>query len=380
VTGAEPVRFGAVSESASERARRWADTMAGHGSTGFRTAHADTRAPLGAGLVIDRVEREDREAAALRPGATRSVGAGQRARAEEPDALRTCFERDRDRILHATAFRRLAGKTQVFVFPDDHQRTRLTHALEVAQVATAIATAIGVNVALTEAIALGHDCGHGPGGHASEDALSPFLAAGYDHAVWGADVVLQPLNLCRETLDGIRNHSWSRPAPATPEGEVVSWADRIAYVCHDFEDAVAAGVIGPGALPALVKERCGSVRSSQLRAFIGSMVAGSRTAGMIGMEPDGAEALAAFRTCNYERIYLRPESTAQAQAVIAVLQALVERFAAEPSLLPGDLTALDPVRAAVTYVGGMTDRFAFRTAATLLGWDRSRIPDGIDVA
>ena len=162
----------------------------------------------------------------LAPGATRAIGAGSRARLEEPDQWRTCFERDRDRILHATAFRRLAGKTQVFVFPDDHQRTRLTHALEVAQVATGIARACRLNVALTEAIALGHDCGHGPGGHASEEALSPYLDGGFDHAPWGADVSLAPLNLCRETLDGIRNHSWSRPAPATPEGEVVSWADR----------------------------------------------------------------------------------------------------------------------------------------------------------
>ena len=138
----------------------------------------------------------------------------------------------------------------MFVFPDDHQRTRLTHALEVAQVATSIARALGLNVALTDAIALGHDCGHGPGGHASEDALSPYVAGGYDHAVWGADVTLTPLNLCIETLDGIRNHSWSRPAPLTPEGEVVSWADRIAYVCHDFEDAVDARIVSPDELPA----------------------------------------------------------------------------------------------------------------------------------
>src|SRR4029077_3437927 len=125
-------------------------------------------------------------------GATRAGGGGHRAQPEEPDPERTCFERDRDRILHSAGFRRLAGKTQVFVFPDDHQRTRLTHALEVAQVATAIARSCRLNVALTEAIALGHDCGHGPGGHASEDALSPFVAEGYDHAVWGADVVLLP--------------------------------------------------------------------------------------------------------------------------------------------------------------------------------------------
>ena len=115
---------------------------------------------------------------------------------EEPDPWRTCFERDRDRILHATSFRRLAGKTQVFVFPEDHQRTRLTHALEVAQVATAIARACRLNVALTEAIALGHDCGHGPGGHASEDALDPFLPGGFDHAPWGAHGLAAPRSTC----------------------------------------------------------------------------------------------------------------------------------------------------------------------------------------
>src|SRR6185437_1477686 len=146
-----------------------------------------------------RTEREDLEITLLAPGATRAAGAGDRLRREEPDEWRTCFERDRDRILHATAFRRLAGKTQVFVFPQDHQRTRLTHALEVAQVATAIARACRLNVALTEAIALGHDCRHGPGGHASEDALDPFVAGGFDHAPWGAWVSLAPLNLCAET-------------------------------------------------------------------------------------------------------------------------------------------------------------------------------------
>src|SRR5207237_278031 len=112
-------------------------------------------------------------------------------------------------------------------------RPRLTHALEVTQVATAVASALRLNVPLTEAIALGHDCGHGPGGHASEDALSPFLPEGYDHAVWGADVVVAPLNLCQETVDGIRNHSWSRPMPSTPEGAAVSWADRCASCARD---------------------------------------------------------------------------------------------------------------------------------------------------
>src|SRR5207237_8021283 len=133
------------------------------------------------------------------------------------------------------------------------------------------------------AIALGHDCGHGPGGHASADALSPYVETGFDHAVWGADVVLAPLNLCAETLDGIRNHSWSRPAPATPEGEVVSWADRIAYVCHDFEDAVSAGIVTPAMLPVEVREWCGESRSRQLGGVIGAVVAAVVASGEVGL-------------------------------------------------------------------------------------------------
>ena len=311
--------------------------MAGHGADGVTFAHADSRARSATGPPVaglDRAAREEVEDEQLAPGATRAEGAGRRARPEEPDPWRTCFERDRDRILHAPSFRRLAGKTQVFVFPDDHQRTRLTHALEVAQVAAGIARACRLNVALTEAIALGHDCGHGPGGHASEDALSPYLDGGFDHAPWGADVSLAALNLCEETLDGIRNHSWSRPAPSTPEGEVVSWADRIAYVCHDFEDAVPSGVVTPGCCPPW----CAS----------GAATAGASSSGPSSTPwwpprcaPAGwawttphAEALAAFRASNYEHIYLRPSSVAQGEAVVDVLRALVEYFGDRPHLLP----------------------------------------------
>ena len=373
----------------SERNRRWASTMSGHGGPGVTFAHADSHAaaaPDGPVTGLDRAAREEIEHRQLAPGATRALGAGRRDRPEEPDPWRTCFERDRDRILHATAFRRLAGKTQVFVFPDDHQRTRLTHALEVAQVATSIARACSLNVALTEAIALGHDCGHGPGGHASEDALSPYLDGGYDHALWGADVSLAPLNLCGETLDGIRNHSWSRPAPSTPEGEVVSWADRIAYVCHDFEDAVKSGIVTPNALPPLVRERCGDRRSQQLGTFIDALVATVLATGRIGMADDQAEALAAFRASNYEHIYLRPSSVSQGRAVVSVLQALVDHFGDRPNLIPGgrhaeDLVGGEPgaVRMAVAYVAGMTDRFAFSQAVALLGWDPDKLPTGIGV-
>ena len=370
----------------SGRAELWASTMAGtpagHTDTPVRTAHADSTATVPHGSLLDRTAREEGEDASLAAGATRAAGAGNRGVEEPPDPLRTCFERDRDRILHGTAFRRLAGKTQVFVFPEDHQRTRLTHALEVAQVATSIARALHLNVPLTDAIALGHDCGHGPGGHASEDALSPYVAGGYDHAVWGADVSLAPLNLCTETLDGIRNHSWSRPAPATPEGEVVSWADRIAYVCHDFEDAVHAGVVPSDDLPPLVREYCGTTRREQLAALIDGLLTATTRTGRISMEEPAAEALAAFRSFDYERIYLRPASVDQARQVIDMLRGLVDHLTAHPEHLPGDadVSGADSTRtSAVTYVGGMTDRFACRTALRLLGWPTDRLPVGLDL-
>jgi dGTPase len=358
--------------------------MHGHAEGAIRLAHRDSWAGAGTTSIASREQREVTANASLAPLATRSVGAGSRAYEEEPDPYRTCFERDRDRILHSASFRRLAGKTQVFVFPDDHQRTRLTHALEVAQVAGSVARVLGLNVALTEAIALGHDCGHGPGGHASEDALSPFVDGGYDHATWGADVTLEPLNLCTETLDGIRNHSWSRPAPATPEGEVVSWADRIAYVCHDFEDAVAAGVVQPHELPDDVRAYCGTTRASQLRAFIVAMIEASASTGRIGMTAGVADALAEFRRFNYERVYMRESSVAQANSVIDLLRALVEAYAAQPNLLPPSRDGHQPgsagaIREAVAYVGGMTDRFACRQGIALLGWTRERLPRGIDV-
>src|SRR3954452_2683905 len=351
------------------RAEPWASTMRGHSEAGVAWAHADSWAGTGECHALVREAREDADRERLATPAAHAFAAGDRVVDEQPDPYRTCFERDRDRILHSAAFRRLAGKTQVFVFPDDHQRTRLTHALEVAQVARSVATAIGLNVALTEAIALGHDCGHGPGGHSSEDALSPYVAEGFDHAVWGADVTLLPLNLCIETLDGVRNHSWSRPAPMTAEGEVVSWADRIAYVCHDFEDAVAAGIVSHDMLPAVVRSRVGDDRSTQLGSMIRAMIEATAQTGRIGMIDEMAAALAEFRRFNYEHVYLRPASRAQADAVITLLRALVEHYADRPNLLPEanavEAGSPEACRLAVTYAGGMTDRYACRQAIAL---------------
>ncbi len=352
---------------------------------------------------VKRLEREQLETALLARGATVSNGSGNRAIAEAPDPLRTCFERDRDRIIHSPAFRRLAGKTQVFIFPDDYQRTRLTHALEVAQVATAISRAVGLNVALSEAIALGHDCGHGPGGHASEDALSPFLVDGFDHAPWGADVTLAPLNLCAETLDGIRNHSWTRPMPSTPEGMVVRWADRCAYCAHDLDDALHSGIVSLSQLPASVSEVVGTTRSQQLNTFIRDIIDSIFATGIIGMSNQVAHALGELRRFNYEHIYNREESVAQGEIVMNVLQALVNYFVEHTDELPNDMNGYDyrkyytlnfnkeptltstlidkgddqAVRKAVSYIAGMTDRFAFKLAIEKLGWKESKLPNGV---
>lgn len=372
--------MGTMNDAVQPRAVAWAHTMHGHDQMGIVQAHRDSHAGTQLSTPIGRQAREERERAWLRPGATLASGAGNRAIEEEPDPERTCFERDRDRIVHSTAFRRLAGKTQVVVYPTDHQRTRLTHALEVAQVATSIARGIGANEALADAIALGHDCGHGPGGHASEEAFDAFLPEGYDHGPWGADVVLTSLNLCAETLDGIRHHSWSSPAPATVEGEIVSWADRIAYCAHDLEDAIHAGIVDLSMVPPEVIEVAGSTRREQLARFIRSVIATVQRTGKVGMDPVHAQALASLRRFNYENIYIRPESVAQSNVVIAVLRELVEYYLEHPHTIPDWETRMsghDVVRAAVTYVGGMTDRFAFDRAEELLGWDPAKLPRGI---
>ena len=331
--------------------------------------------------LTSRQAREEAEHEALAPGATRAVGAGNRTHAEPADEFRTCFERDLDRVQHSRPFRRLAGKCQVFIAPEnDHLRTRLTHAIEVAQVAVGIARPAGLNVALTAAAATAHDCGHGPAGHASEEALSPFLDGGYHHAVYGADRVLAPLNLCLETLDAVRNHSWNRPAPLTPEGEVVAWADRIAYVCHDFEDAVRAGIVSATDLPTDVAATIGTDRPGQLNAFVTAMLETVSATGRIGMRTAEAEALAAFRAFNFERIYLRPASVAQADRVIDLLRALTHWFIDHPKSIP-DLASgaadADVVDAAVFHVSGMTDRYALRLAVELLGWDPAKLPRGV---
>src|SRR5256714_8217740 len=203
----------------------------------------------------ERIEQVERDTLSER--ATLSSATKGREREEEPHALRTAFQRDRDRIVHAKSFRRLKHKTQVFIAPEgDHYRVRLTHTLEVAQIARTAARALRLNEDLTEAIALGHDLGHTPFGHLGEEALTPFLDRPFRHHEQSLRVVDfledegRGLNLTWEVRDGILNHTWSMPQPATLEAQLVRYADRIAYVNHDIDDAIRAGVLDPAELPA----------------------------------------------------------------------------------------------------------------------------------
>ncbi|MFW5933318.1 MAG: HD domain-containing protein [Actinomycetota bacterium] len=309
-------------------------------------------------------EREERQR--LAAIATCACDTAGREQAEPEDRDRTAFERDRDRILHSKAFRRLKHKTQVFLNPDgDHFVTRLTHTLQVAQVGRSIANALALNEPLTEAICLGHDIGHAPFGHTGEDALSPFVDGGWQHAIHGVRVVerLEPLNLTREVRDGIRQSSWRNdPPPTTAEGMVCRFADRIAYLAHDAEDAQRAGVLRPDDVPEHLRRRFGHPGRGWIDTMVGMVIDDSVAAGRITMADEHLEPMTDLRTWMFERVYLRPEARTQAQRAVRVIQDLVRWYAEHPGDVPEAyrLDDGDDRRAAVDYVAGMSDRFAMR--------------------
>ena len=313
-----------------------------------------------------REVRDKEEAERLSPLATRAADSRGREHDEPEDPFRTVFERDRDRILHAKAFRRLKHKTQVFLNPDgDHFVTRLTHTLQVAQVGRSIATALGLNEALTEAICLGHDIGHAPFGHTGEEALSPYVEGGWQHAIHGVRVVsvLEPLNLTWEVRDGIGQSSWiNDPPPSTPEGWVCRFADRIAYLAHDAQDAVRAGVLDPAHLPAEFVEVFGQPGRDWVESMVGFVVDGSSATGKVTMEPGVLEVMHRLRSWMFEHVYLRPEAHLQAQRAVRLIRDLMDWFVAYPEEVPAAYRLEDssPTQAAVDYVAGMTDRFAIR--------------------
>ncbi|MFR1671793.1 MAG: dGTP triphosphohydrolase, partial [Candidatus Gastranaerophilaceae bacterium] len=232
---------------------------------------------------------EQREIDNLSEYATKSRFSKGRKKTEDDCNLRTCFQRDRDRILHSKAFRRLKHKTQVFLSPfDDHFRTRLTHTLEVSQIGRTIARALDLNEDLVEAIALGHDLGHTPFGHCGEGVLNELVKGGFHHNVQSVRVVevLEDLNLCKETIDGILTHTWGY-TPKTPEAQVVQLADKVAYINHDIEDSIRAGIIAESDLPKDCIDYFSSIQSKRLNKMINEIVTSSMGKPVVAMSEEG---------------------------------------------------------------------------------------------
>jgi dGTPase len=314
-----------------------------------------------------REERERLEHELLAAAATKADQSVGRRDAEEDDEFRTAFERDRDRIIHSKAFRRLKHKTQVFLNPDgDHFVTRMTHTIHVTQVGRAMASALGLNEDLTEAICLAHDVGHSPFGHTGEDALSPLVEGEWLHSAHGVRTLelLEPQNLTHEVLDGVRAHSWKiDPPPQTPEGWLCRFADRIAYLTHDVSDALRAGVIEYHDLPVKALTTFGATSREWIGSMISAVVEASFRTGEVTMDEEHLSVMGELREFMFERVYLRPESEAQKEKAILVIQDLVGYYQAHPQEVPDSYTVAeaDALTRAVDYVAGMTDRYALRT-------------------
>jgi dGTPase len=321
-----------------------------------------------------RATREREEQERLAPLATRSTATRGRDREEPPDEYRTAFERDRDRILHSKAFRRLKHKTQVFINPEgDHFVTRLTHTIQVTQIARAIAAALSLNEPLAEAIALGHDVGHSPFGHTGEVALAPYFPGrGWHHAAQSVRTfeVLEDLNLTWEVRDGIRAHTWKiEPPPVTPEAFCVRYADRIAYLTHDALDAVRAGVLSVDSFPASVRKRFGEPGRRWIGEMITAVIDESMSSDVVRMDDRTLDVMHELRGFMFENVYMSERQSQHQNAAIILIRALVDHLLAQPDELPAAFreTDADPTTQVVDYVAGMTDRFAEATYVRLFG-------------
>lgn len=319
-----------------------------------------------------RRERERLEHELLASQATKSDESIGRAEPEEQDEFRTAFERDRDRIVHTKAFRRLKHKTQVFLHPDgDHYVTRMTHTIQVNQVGRAMASGLGLNEDLTEAICLAHDVGHSAFGHTGEDALSPLIDGDWLHSVHGVRTlsILEPQNLTAEVLDGIRAHSWRvDPPPVTPEGWICRYADRIAYLTHDVSDALRAGVLEYHDLPVRSLTTFGATSREWINSMVTSVIETSFETGQLQMDPYHLEVMDQLRDFMFERVYLRPEAEGQKNRAIQIIQELVGYFSEHTEEVPDSATVpdADPLTRAIDYVAGMTDRFALNAHDRLI--------------
>ena len=319
--------------------------------------------------IRERLETQERET--LSPFATLSSGTKGRERPISPDDMRTEFQRDRDRILHCKSFRRLKGKTQVFLSPQgDHYRTRLTHTLEVTQVARTLSRALRLNEDLAEAIAMGHDLGHTPFGHAGEDALDHIIEGGFEHRVQSRRVVEvlenggDGLNLTWEVRDGIEHHS-GKVRPQTLEGCCVHLADRIAYINHDIDDSLRAGVLREEELPAHAIRRLGQTHGARVGTMIESVVRNSMDRDEVAMEPDVWDALMELRTFMFERVYSRDWAASECRKTKHIITELVGFYMEHPQQLPNEYLEIGfregTQRAVCDYVACMTDAYAIKT-------------------
>lgn len=324
------------------------------------------------GAVAERFAArvQAREQAELSPLAVRSYP--ERRRDPEPDCgLRTPFQRDRDRIVHTKAFRRLKHKTQVFVAPSgDHYRTRLTHTLEVTQVSRTVGRALGLNEDLVEAIGLGHDLGHPAFGHVGEEALDRCLRERFgtrflhhEHSLRVVDVLErdgQGLNLTEPVRDGIVSHSGRAPQPATLEGKIVRLVDRVAYINHDIDDALRAGVLAPADLPAGAIEVLGDSGPRRIDRLVHDLVEESEAAGDIVQGETVGEAMNALRAFMFEHVYLGPVATREHAKIHGVVGTLFDHYCAHPEEIPESIPAGELSRRVTDHIAGMTDRYCIK--------------------
>lgn len=318
-------------------------------------------------LIRESLEAWERDF--LSPYAKLSEESKGRLREEEPCDIRPVFQRDRDRIIHSKSFRRLKDKTQVFLSPEgDHYRTRLTHTLEVSQTARTLAKALNLNEELVEAIALGHDLGHTPFGHAGERALDRVSPYGFDHAkqsVRTVDVLEkngQGLNLTYEVRDGILNHQ-TEGMPETLEGKVVRFSDKIAYIHHDMDDAIRAGILSEEMVPREITDVIGDTCGKRLDHFIHDIVISSVGRDDVMMSKPVAQAMRQIREFMFENVYQNNIAKAEESKAEALIETLYDYYLMNFERLPEDLKALyekgDPKEQLVCdYIGAMTDRYA----------------------
>ncbi len=306
---------------------------------------------------------EKREEATLSPFATLSKNSkGRKAETDKCD-LRTEFQRDRDKIIHSKSFRRLKHKTQVFLTPEgDHYRTRLTHTLEVSQIARTIARGLSLNEDLTEAIALGHDLGHTPFGHSGERGLNKICPYGFEHQKQSLRVVEllekdgRGMNLTLEVCDGIANHTGAT-MPYTAEGQIIRIADRIAYINHDIDDSIRAGVITYEDIPDEFKKFYGNTKSNRISSMIHSVVETSLNRPEIKMDEKSWEMLSKLRQFMFDKVYMNPLVRAEEERAHHIISELYEFFLNHPQMMPEDYVKGDPHQDVCDYIAGMTDTY-----------------------